>query len=107
MIGRIISCGSILSTAVAFELIAKYGKDSKEPISFWSGDTSLKNKVTDVPAYNREMAALYKKYAVSMFVAAAGCVVHSLVGLGIFLVDITLGLFLVYRAYKKILSKYS
>ena len=62
MVGRIITCVCILFTAAAFWAIAKFGKEGKDPISFWSGDNSLKGKVTDVPAYNREMAALYNRY---------------------------------------------
>ena len=62
MAGRIISFISYLLCAIPFWAIAKFGKDSKDPISFWSGDTSLKGKVKDVPAYNREMARVYTIY---------------------------------------------
>ena len=107
MVGRIITCVCILFTAAAFWAIAKFGKDGKDPISFWSGDNSLKGKVTDVPAYNREMAALYNRYGWAYAVAAAGSLVWLYLGLGILALDMTVGIFLVYRAYKKILSKYS
>ena len=107
MAGRIICFLSFLLCAVCFWAIAKFGKDSKDPISFWSGDTSLKDKVKNVPDYNREMATLYKKYAVAFFLAALAAVVHPLAGVAIMVLDCTLGIFLVYRTYKKILDKYS
>ena len=107
MAGRIICAIAFFICAVPFWVIAKFGKDGKDPISFWSGDTSLKSKVKDVAAYNREMASLYNKYAWALFVAVPGAVAHPLAGVAIMGLDITIGIFLVYRAYKKILAKYS
>ena len=107
MAGRIISFICYLLCAVPFWTIAKYNKNSKDPISFWSGDTSLKDKVKDIPAYNREMAAVYNRYAWCFAVAAVGGAVHPLVGVGILAFACTVGIFLVYRAYKRILKKYS
>ena len=107
MAGRIICAIAFFICAVPFWVIAKFGKDGKDPISFWSGDTTLKGKVTDVPAYNREMAALYNQYGWAYAVAAAGSLVWLYLGLGILALDMTVGIFLVYRAYKKILSKHS
>ena len=107
MAGRIICAIAFFICAVPFWVIAKFGKDGKDPISFWSGDTSLKSKVKDIPAYNREMASLYNKYAWALFAAVPGAVLHPLAGVAIMGLDITVGIFLVYRAYKKILAKYS
>ena len=107
MAGRIIGFIAYMMCAVCFWAIAKFGKNGKDPISFWNGDTSLKGKVKDVAAYNREMASLYNKYGWAYFVAAVGGVIHPLAGVAIMAVDITVGIFLVHRAYKKILQKYS
>ena len=107
MAGRIISFIAYMLCAVPFWVIAKYKKNSKDPISFWSGDNSLKGKVKDVPAYNREMAAVYNKYAWTYAVAAVAGAVHPLAGVGVLGLACTVGIFLVYRAYKKILKKYS
>ena len=93
--------------AVCFWAVAKFGKNGKDPISFWNGDTSLKGKVKDVPAYNREMAKVYTIYGWTYAAAAVAGVVHPLAGVAILLPDITVGIFLVYRCYKKILQKYS
>ena len=107
MAGKIICAISFLMCTVPWWAIAKFGKNSKDPISFWSGDTSLKGKVKDVTAYNREMASLYNKYGWAMFLSVIGAVVHTIVGLVIMGLDITVGIFFVYRTYKKILAKYS
>ncbi len=106
MAERIICFICFLLCAVPFWAIAKFGKDGKDPISFWSGDRSLKEKVRDVPAYNREMAALYNKYAWALFAAAVGGAIHPLAGVAIMVLALV-GIVFVYRAYKKILSKYS
>ena len=105
--GKIICAISFLMCAVPWWGIAKFGKDGKDPISFWSGDASLKGKVKDVAAYNREMAKVYTIYGWAYFAAVPGAVAHPLVGVAIMGLDITVGLFLVYRTYKKILAKYS
>ena len=106
MAGRIIGFICYFMCAAAFWGIAKFGKDSKDPISFWSGDTSLKSKVKDVAAYNREMAKVYTGYGWAYFAAAVGGAIHPIAGVAI-LVLAMVGIIFVYRAYKKILSKYS
>ena len=67
MVGRIIALVSCLMCAFPFFIIAAYNKNSREPITFWSGDTTLKAKVKNVQEYNREMAVLYKKCALAFF----------------------------------------
>ncbi len=106
MAGRIISFICYMLCAIPFWVIAKYGKDSKDPMSFWTGDTSLKSKVKDVAAYNREMAKVYTIYGWAYFAAAVGGVIHPIAGVAI-LVLALVGIVFVYRAYKKILAKYS
>ena len=106
MAGRIICAISFFICAVPFWVIAKFGKEGKDPISFWSGDTSLKSKVKDVAAYNREMAKVYTIYGWAYFAAAVGGAIHPIAGVAI-LVLAMVGIVFVYRAYKKILAKYS
>ena len=106
MAGRIISFISYMLCAIPLWAIAKFGKDGRDPISFWSGDTSLKGKVKDVAAYNREMAKVYTIYGWAYFAAAVGGVIHPIAGVLILALDL-IAIIFVYRAYKKILSKYS
>lgn len=107
MIERIILCFCSLLCAFPFYAFPMIGKDSREPMSFWTGDTSLKGKVLDVKAYNLAMFRLYKKYGAVFVVAAVCSAVYPLAGLVILLLNSTLGIYLVYRKYKSILAKYS
>ena len=107
MVGRIIAFISCMMCAVPFLIIAIYNKDSKEPINFWSGDTTLKEKVADVKGYNKEMALLYKKGAIAFLVTGIGFLVVPTLGILMLCLDCTLGFYLMYCVYKKILKRYS
>lgn len=107
MVGKIIALVSCLLCAVPFLIISIYNKDSKEPINFWSGDTSLKEKVADIKGYNKEMALLYKRCAIAFLVTGIGFLVEPMLGVIMLCFDCTLGIFLMYRVYKKILKRYS
>ena len=107
MLGGIIGFVSCLMCAIPFLIISVYDKDSKEPINFWSGDTTLKSKVKNVSEYNKEMALLYKRCAYAFLVSGIGCIVYVYLGIVMICLDCTLGVYLVYRKYKRILGKYS
>ena len=62
ILGQIIYCFCCLACALAFILIPLLNKETNEPVGFWSGDTSLKDKVNDVKEYNKEMSKLYMCY---------------------------------------------
>ena len=68
MIEGIIGLVSCLMCAVPFIIISVYNKDSREPISFWSGDTTLRTKVKNVSEYNKGMAKLYKRCAIALMI---------------------------------------
>ncbi|MBO5303098.1 MAG: hypothetical protein J6A92_03510 [Lachnospiraceae bacterium] len=107
MVGRIIALVSCIMCAVPFFIISTYGKDSFEPINFWSGDTTLKSKVKNIREYNENMAEMYKKCAVAFLFTGIGFVVVPILGIVMLCLDCTVGIFVVYRKYKKILSRYS
>lgn len=107
MVGRIVALISCTMCAIPFLIIAIYNKDSKEPINFWSGDTTLKGKVKNVKDYNREMALLYKRCAIAFLVTGIGFMVTLAVGVTLICFDCTLGVYLMYKSYKRILSLYS
>lgn len=107
MVGRIIGFFSCAMCALAFWAIASMGKDGKAPISFWTGDNSLKDKIRDVKAYNGKMAALYKKYALSFLVSGAGFFLHPIVGTVLICLVSLFGIYVVYIQYKKYVDEYS
>lgn len=107
MIGNIVGLISCLLCALPFFIISVYDKNSKEPINFWSGDTTLKSKVRNVKEYNKEMAMLYKKCAAAFAITGIGFLLLPAAGIVMLCLDCTLGFYLVYRSYKKILNFYS
>ena len=107
MAGRIIGLVSFLLCAFPFFVIGIYNKDSREPINFWSGDTSLKDKVKDLKGYNTEMAGLYKKCALFFLLTGILFVVFPIAGIGLLVFDCSVGIYLAYRFYKGILKRYS
>lgn len=107
MAGRIVGLISCVMCAIPFLIIAIYNKDSKEPINFWSGDTTLKGKVRNVKDYNREMALLYKRYSIAFLITGICFIVTPIVGVILIGFDCTLGIYLMYKNYKRILSLYS
>lgn len=83
-------------------------RDSREPTGFWSGEEE-KRKVTvrDVQAYNGEMARLYRKCSLACVLSGVLFLLLPLPG-GISPgFGCTVGRDLVWRAYKKVLGKYS
>lgn len=107
MAERIISVICCVFCAIPFFIISRYDENSVTPITFWSGDNSLKKKVQNIPAYNKEMAALYRKCAWAILAASLLCVISPVVGVIFLCVECIAGIYIVYVCYSKILKKYS
>ena len=107
MVGRIVALVCCLLCAFPFFVISVWGKDSSEPINFWSGDASLKDKVKNVKGYNTEMAGLYRKCALFFLLTGFLFVVFPAAGIVFAVFGCSAGIYLAYRIYKKILEKYS
>lgn len=104
--GGIVGLVSCLFCSFPFFIIGYFEKDSKEPVGFWSGDQSLKEKVKDIPGYNREMAKLYQRCGQVFVITGILCLLHMGVGMVCILLECTAGIYLVWRLYKKILSRH-
>lgn len=104
---RIITCFCCFLCAFPFFIIASDCKNGGDPIGFWTGDTSLKGKVQNVEQYNGEMSLLYKKWAFSFILVGFLSLFHTWIGIVLITAECTLGIYLVWRSYKKILRKYS
>ncbi|MBD5455731.1 MAG: hypothetical protein HDR23_04550 [Lachnospiraceae bacterium] len=107
MVGRIVALVCCLLCAFPFFVIGVYNKESSEPINFWSGDTSLKDKVKDINGYNMEMAGLYKKCALCFLLTGVLFVVFPIAGIVSLVFDCSVGIYMAYRFYKGILKRYS
>ena len=107
MVGRIVGLICCLLCAFPFFVISIYNKDSSEPVNFWSGDTSLQDRVKDVKSYNAEMVGLYKKCASCFLLAGILFVIFPAAGIVLTVFDCSVGIYWAYRVYKKILDRYS
>lgn len=87
--------------------IGTFQKDSEDPISFWSGDTSLKEKVKDVKHYNLEMAQLYRRFSWLFLFSMIVSPFYPFAAVALLCAGSLIGIFFLYRSYKRILSKYS
>lgn len=107
MPGRIIGCFCCILCALPFFYLAWEGKQKNAaPLAFWSGDNSLKDKVKDIPAYNAEMSRLYNRYAAAFILAGVFCLIFPPVGVGLILLNCTVGIYAFFRAYRSVLQKY-
>ncbi len=108
MLQGIIMFVSFLMCAVPFLIIGVSGKDnSMTPIPFWSGsENDLKKQLKDIKQYNLEMASLYRLCGVVFLVTGIVSFIHPVIGLIMFGCDCTVGIFLAYQNYKKVLDKY-
>lgn len=104
---KIICFVSCLLCAFPLFVIGYFNKDSREPITFWSGDKSLKGNVKDVKGYNTEMSKLYTKCALTFVLTGIVCIIHVWTGTLCILLECTVGIYLAWKVYKRILSKYT
>ena len=107
MAEKIVGLISCLLCAVPFLIIGIFERNSREPITFWSGDKTLKSKVKDVTAYNLEMGMLYQKCAFAFMLSGICCLISLGVGILMLVLDCTAGVYLMYRSYKRILERNS
>lgn len=107
MAGQIIGCISCVLCALPFLLIARYQPRSGEPIAFWSGDESLRDRVRDLPAYNRAMSRLFRRLGLSFLFSGMMMLVWDLAGLILLGLTCTVGIYLVWRGYRRALAAYA
>ena len=78
------------------------------PVAFWTGgEQALKNTIKDAAGYNREMGVAFRWYGLGWLLDAIGAAFSPTVGLAVMAALCTLGLFLLWRRYRQLLSKYS
>lgn len=94
-------------TAAPFFALSLQRDDPSDPIPFFSGDDSLKKSLSDIAAYNLEMAILYRRYAICLVCTALLALLSPLLALILLGLTISLGLFIVYRRHKAIRSRHS
>ncbi len=92
--------------AVPFLIVSCFGRDSKTPIVFWAGDTSLSGRITNLTEYNAKMAKLYGRCAAAFVITGVCSLISIAAAMVLLSAECTAGLYIVYKAYKKILNDY-
>ena len=101
-----------LLCAGTFCAIGIWARNRKDPMHFYSGTTVDPRTISDIPAYNRECANLWKTYSVPFFFCAA-CAFASIwvaalmtVSIIVLVLASTLGIGWLVWKYSRILSTY-
>ena len=110
--GAIIMALSNLICAGSFYGIGIWASKRKEPMHFYSGTKVDPRTISDIPAYNRENATMWKQFSVPFFLAA-GCSVSGLwekrlaiLGIILLVAGSTAGIGWLLVRYNRILKKY-
>ena len=106
MAGKIIFCIISLGCGVMCYAIGAYAQKLRKPMGFWSGKEVKPAEITDITAYNKENAAMWKVYSLWYFAAGIAEIWNEYVGPVILMLGGTAGIFLLIHSYKKIYRKY-
>lgn len=112
------SVGTIILTAFCFAGgavffgIGVYAGRKKGPMNFWAGEQIAPESVTDIPAYNRQNALMWKWYSLSYFLTGL-CALLSIwsrgwnyICLGVLVLGCCGGMIAVICRYRNIRRKY-
>ena len=66
-IGTIILTAFCFAGGAVFFGVGVYAGRKKGPMNFWAGEQIAPESVTDIPAYNRQNAVMWKWYSLSYF----------------------------------------
>ena len=106
MAGIIIWCITIFGCAILFFGLGIYAEKRKKPMHFWSGSTVDANKISDVKAYNKENAIMWKLYSLWYFAAGFTYFISVWLGVAILILSCSLGFVILVKSYNKIEKKY-
>ena len=107
----LMTCVNLLCAGI-FYGIGAWAQSRKDPMHFYSGTTVDPKTISDVPAYNRENARLWKRYSIPFWLCAL-CAFGSIwvevlmkISIALLVVGCTLGSGWLVWKYSKIHSKY-
>ena len=101
MLGCCFGCGAMIYG------IGLWAEKSKKPFGFWTFKEVKQESISDIPAYNRENARLWKLYAASYFLAGFSAFFSVWIPILILIFSCTAGIWWLIRGYRRILRKYS
>lgn len=112
LVGMIVGAVCGFGSGVLFYGIGAWGAQQKKPMNFWAGQTIDPKTVTDIPAYNRACAKLFKLFSIPCWIFGILALLlplgnrTAIVGLMILGLWGTLGLWWLIRSYKRIEKQY-
>lgn len=111
-IGTIILTAFCFAGGAVFFGIGVYAGRKKDPMNFWAGEQIAPESVTDIPAYNRQNAVMWKWYSLSYFLTGL-CALLSIwsrgwnyICLGVLVLGCCGGMIAVICRYRNIRRKY-
>jgi len=99
-------CGAL------FSWLGSWAVNRKDPMHFWTGTTVDPETISDVPAYNRANARMWKQYSIPYWISgAAGILIFwdvRILVLSVILIGLacTVGLWWLINTYRKIEKQY-
>ena len=106
MVGRIIWWVTMFGCALLFWCIGIYAGKLAKPMWFWSGSQVDAAAITDVAAYNRENARMWKWYSLWYWAAGFAEFWNALAGVVILMLGCSVGIAILIRTYLRIEKKY-
>ncbi len=111
-VGTIILTAFCFAGGAVFFGIGVYAGRKKGPMNFWAGEQIAPESVTDIPAYNRQNAVMWKWYSLSYFLTGL-CALLSIwsrgwnyICLGVLVLGCCGGMIAVICRYRNIRRKY-
>ncbi len=106
MAGAIIWCITVFGCALLFLGIGIYAQRREKPMWFWAGSTVDKSKITDVKAYNKENARMWKLYSLWYFASGAVYFLSEIISIVLLVLSCTLGIGILVVTFNRIEKKY-
>ena len=104
--GTIIWCVTVLGCALLFYGIGIYANRIEKPMWFWSGTEVDPASITDVKAYNKENAKMWKWYSVWYWASGFVWIWNHTLALIVLMLGCSAGIAILVRTFLKIEKKY-
>lgn len=104
--GIIIWSITVFGCAALFLGIGIYAQKREKPMWFYAGTTVDESKITDVKAYNKENATMWKLYSLWFWVSGALYFFNEIISVILLVLGCTLGIGVLLATFTKIEKKY-
>ena len=106
MAGMIIWCITVFGCAALFLGIGIYAQKREKPMWFYAGTTVDESKITDVKAYNKENARMWKLYSLWYFASGLIYFWNEVISIVLLVLSCTVGIGILVGTFNKIEKKY-